>query len=80
MTHRLSLKVGLQALYSNEPALEDVDVVIRANLIDPDGIPGTGDEFFESVAEGGNETELGEDKIRKDDLDLVFRTSLVIDF
>jgi len=76
----LSLKVSLQWLYNCEPALEDVDVVIRAIVVDPDGIPGSGDEFFESVSSGGEEITLGEDRIRKRELDTVFRTSLVVTF
>ena len=40
--------------------------------------PGSGDEFYETVASGGNEFEIGDKKIRKDELDTTFRTSLVI--
>jgi hypothetical protein len=80
MSSHLTLKVSLQWLYSNEPALEDVDVIARVEVIDPDLIPGNGDEFFRTVGEGGAEIELGESQVRKDELDTVFRTSLVIDF
>ena len=80
MSDRLALKFSLQFLYNNEPALEDVDVIARAVLRDPDGIPGSGDEFFETVTEGGAKIELGEDQIRKKPLDTVVSTSLVINF
>jgi putative salt-induced outer membrane protein YdiY len=80
MTDRLSMKVSLQGLYASEPALEDVDIVARVELLDPDGIAGSGDEFFRTVTNGGAEIELGEGQIRKDELDTVFRASLVIDF
>ena len=45
-----------------------------------DGIPGNGDEFFETVSTGGGELVVGEVSIRKDELDTIFRTSLVITF
>jgi len=80
MNRRLSLKVSLQWLYNNEPALEDVDVVARVMLIDPDGVPGSGDELFETVADGGNELTLDETQVRKKALDTVFNASLVINF
>jgi hypothetical protein len=80
MTDRLSLKVSLQGLYNSEPALEDVDIIARIELFDPDGIPGSGDEFFQTTSSEGAEIELGEGQIRKEELDTVFRASLVIDF
>ena len=88
MTHALSaalgthlaLRVGLQWLYEHEPAPEDVAVVARVRVVDPDGVPGTGDELFETVADGGAAITLGADRIRKDRLDTVFRTALVISF
>ena len=41
MSEHLSLKVSLQLLFENEPALEtDLDVIAQVNLIDPDGMPG----------------------------------------
>ncbi len=80
MNKRLSLQAGLQFLFNSEPALEDVDVFARLITVDPDGIPGTGDEYFETVTEGGFEIDIGEDRIRKERLDTVFRTSLVITF
>jgi hypothetical protein len=76
----LALKVSLQGLYNSEPALEDVDVVARVVVVDPDGVPGNGDEFFETVTEGGAEITIGEASIRKKELDVTFRTSLVINF
>jgi hypothetical protein len=81
MSKRVALKVSLQWLYSHEPALEDVDVVARIEIVDPDGIPGNGDEFFRTVTEGGAEIEFDDEaQIRKEELDQVFRTSLVITF
>ncbi len=80
MSKRVALKVSLQFLFNSEPALEDVDLIARLELIDPDGIPGTGDEFFQTVADGGIEIDLGESRLRKEELDTVFRTSLVVNF
>ena len=80
MTTHLSLKVSLQWQYNNEPALEDIDVVARVVIVDPDGTPGTGDEFFETVDSGGAEIVLGEVGERKQQLDTIFRTSLSIKF
>ena len=76
----LSLRVSLQFLYEHEPALEDIDIVARVVLVDPDGTPGTGDELFETVPEGGMSIDLGEGRIRKNPLDTVLRTALVISF
>ncbi|MDP6605203.1 MAG: DUF481 domain-containing protein [Dehalococcoidia bacterium] len=81
MSENLSLKVSLQLLYENEPALETgLDVVAHAELLDPDGIPGSGDELFETVASGGAMLVLGSADARKGSLDTVFRTALVITF
>jgi len=80
MSNHLALKVSLQLLYAAEPALEEVDVVVHVQLIDPDGIPGNGDEIFETIPSGGIEITLGEDNIRKEQLDSIFRTSLQITF
>jgi len=80
MGKRLALKVGLQFLFNSEPALEDVDTFARLELVDPDGMPGTGDEFFRTLSDGGFEIEIGEGQVRKTELDTVFRTSLVINF
>ena len=88
MTHALSaalgthlaLRVGLQWLYEHEPAPEDVAVVARVEVVDPDGVPGSGDELFETVADGGAAITLGASRIRKDRLDTIFRTALVISF
>lgn len=75
-----SLKFSIQWLYNNEPALDDFDLVAQVNLIDPDGIPGNGDEFFETVPSGGAEIELGTVRARKESLDTIVNTSLVIKF
>jgi uncharacterized protein DUF481 len=80
MTRVLSLKVSLQFLYASEPALEEVDVLARVLVVDPDGIAGNGDEYFETVASGGNEFTIGVDSLRKESLDTTFRMSLQITF
>ena len=83
MSTRVALKVSLRFLYNNEPALEDVDQIAWLVLVDPDLIPGDGDEFFQTVepdAPDAFEIEIGEDRARKTELDTVFRTSLVINF
>ncbi len=81
LSRRLSLKVALKWLYNSVPALEDVDVVAQVVLLDPDGIPGNGDELFETVASGGVEIELGSVRERrKERLDAIFTTSLAIEF
>lgn len=80
MTKHVSLKASLQWLYTRKPAIEDVDIIARVVLEDPDGIPGSGDEFFRTVSEGGSEVALGEGQAHKEQLDTIFRTTLVIDF
>ena len=80
ISKRIALKVSLQFLYNSEPALEDVDVIARLIIVDPNGTPGDGDEFFETVDSGGFEITVGEDRARKTELDTIFRTSLVISF
>ena len=80
LSSRLSLRVSLQLLYENHPAPEDVAVIARARVVDPDGVAGTGDELFETVAEGGAAIHVGSDQVRKAPLDTIFRTALVIGF
>ena len=80
LNSHLSLRVSLQFLYENEPALEDIDIIARTVLIDPDGIPGSGDELFETVADVGAEVDLGGGRVRKERLDAIFRTALVVSF
>jgi hypothetical protein len=80
MGKRVSLKVSLQYLFNNLPAFEEVDVIARVVLEDPDGVPGSGDEFFRTVSSGGSEITIGESPVHKEQLDTVFRTTLVIDF
>jgi hypothetical protein len=80
MSKRLSLRVSLVWMYNHEPALEDVDVVARVVVRDPDGIPGNGDEFFETVTDGGYEVVVGETRVRKEKLDQIFKTTLVVSF
>lgn len=80
MSKRLSLRVSLVWRYNNEPSLEDVDVVARVVVRDPDGVPGNGDEFFETVTDGGYEVAVGETRVRKEKLDQIFKTTLVVSF
>lgn len=80
INNHVSLKVSLQWLFNSEPSLEDVDLIARVVLEDPDGTPGSGDEFYRTVAGGGTKITLGEDRVRKEQLDTIFRTGLVIDF
>jgi hypothetical protein len=77
----VSLKVSLRWLYENEPALEsDLDVVAFVELINPDGVPGTGDERYRTVSAGDSKLVFGSADARKDKLDTIFRTSLEIKF
>jgi hypothetical protein len=73
--------VSLQWLYENEPALEsDLDVIAFVEVLNPDGIAGSGDERFRTVGSGGTQLVLGSAEARKDRLDTVIRTALVIKF
>lgn len=76
----LALRVGLQWLYEHEPASEDVAVVARVEVVDPDGAPGSGDELFETVSDGGAAIDLGASRIPRDRLDTIVRTALVVSF
>ena len=76
----LSLRVSLQFLHEQKPSFEDVDIVARVAVIDPDGISASGDELFETVASGGARIDVGQGRIRKKTLDTVLRTALVISF
>lgn len=81
MTQRLSLRISLHWLFNNLPALEDIDLIGAVTLIDPDGIPGSGDEYFETVDSGGGYSiDLGSVQERREKLDTVFTTSLGISF
>ena len=80
MSEHLSLRVSVQHLYEHRPALEDTGIVARVVVIDPDGVAGSGDELFETVATGGAGVDFGTGRIRKRGLDIVFRTALVINF
>jgi len=78
---RVSLKVSLQWLFENEPALEsDLDVVAYVELVNPDGIPSSGDERYRTLSSGSTKLVLGSADARKDKLDTVIRTALVIKF
>jgi hypothetical protein len=80
MSKRLSLRVSWRLLYNSEPALQDVDLVARVELVDPDGVPGSGDEYFQTVSSGGYEIVYGETRVRKESLDQIFKTGLVVSF
>ena len=81
MTSHLSLKVSLQWLFENRPALEaNLDVIAYVTLVNPDGIPASGDEFFRTVGSEGTKLLLGSDHARRQKLDTILRTSLVITF
>jgi len=81
MVRLVSLKVSLQWLYENEPALEsDLDVVAFVDAINPDGIPGSGDERFRTLSSGGSKLVVGSADARKDKLDTIFKTALVLKF
>jgi len=78
---KVSLKVSLQWLFENEPALEtDLDVVAYVVLLNPDGIPSSGDERYQTQASGSTKLVLGSADARKDRLDSIFRTAIVIKF
>jgi hypothetical protein len=78
---KVALKVSLQWLFENEPALEtDLDVIAYVVLLDPDGIPGSGDERYQTQTSGSTKLVLGSANERKDKLDSIFRTALVIKF
>jgi hypothetical protein len=75
------LRVSLQWLYENEPALEsDLDVVAFVEVLNPDGISGSGDERFRTLSSGGSKLVIGSADARKDKLDSIFKTALVINF
>lgn len=81
MVRHVSLKISLQWLYENEPALEpDLDVVAFVDVINPDGIPGTGDERFRTLSSGGSKIVIGSSDARKEKLDTIFKTALVLKF
>jgi hypothetical protein len=81
MNSHLSLKVSLQWLFENRPALEtDLDVVAFAEVVNPDGAPGTGDEYYRTLDSGGTKVVLGKADARKDKLDTILRTSLSVSF
>jgi hypothetical protein len=78
---RVALKVSLQWLFENEPALEpDLDVIAYVEIVNPDGIAGSGDERFRTLSSGGTKLVLGSSSARKDKLDTIVRTSLAIKF
>ena len=60
MSERIALRVSLQWLYNNIPALEEIDVIY--------------------IDESGVEVDFGTTTIRKEKLDSIFSTSLVIKF
>ena len=73
--------MSLQWLFENEPALEsDLDVIAYVELVNPDGIPSSGDERYRTLSAGSTKLVLGSADARKDRLDTVIRTALVIKF
>jgi len=80
MSKRLSLRVSLHWLYNSIPALEDNDLVAQVLVVDPDGIPGNGDEYFETVDTGGFPIDAGTTLERREKLDTMFTTSLGLSF
>ena len=77
----MSLKVSFQWLFANEPAVEsDLDVIAYVEVINPDGVPGTGDERYCTATSGGTTLVLGSADARKNELDTIIRTALVIKF
>jgi len=65
----VSLKISLQWLYENEPALDTgLDVIAFVQAMNPDGIPGSGDERFMTLPSGGSKLVLGSADARKDKL------------
>jgi putative salt-induced outer membrane protein YdiY len=81
MNGHLALKASLQWLYEHEPALETgLDVIAYVDLVDPDGMAGTGDEYYRTVDSGRAKIVVGSADARKDRLDTIVRTALVITF
>jgi hypothetical protein len=81
LVRHLSLRVGIQGLYENRPALEsDLDVIAFVEVLNPDGIAGSGDERFRTLSSGGSKLMIGSSDARRDRLDLIFKTALVIKF
>ena len=81
MTGHLSLKVSLQWLFENQPALEtELDVIAYVTLVNPDGLAASGDEFFRTLESGGTKLLLGSENARREKLDTIVRTALVITF
>jgi len=58
MSEKIALRVSLQWLFNNKPALEEIDVIF--------------------IASGGEEATIGTTTVRKEKLDTIFATSLVI--
>ncbi len=81
ISNHLALKVSLQGLFESQPALEDVDIVAQVELVDPTPLdPGNGDEFFQTVESGGSRLLIGTGETRKEQIDSIFKTSLVVKF
>jgi uncharacterized protein DUF481 len=81
VTNHVAIKASVQWLFENKPALKtDLDVIAYVELVNPDGMPGTGDERFRTTASGGTKLVLGSADARKEKLDTIIRTALVIKF
>jgi hypothetical protein len=57
-----------------------LDVVAFVEVLNPDGIPGSGDERFRTLSSGETKLVVGSSSARKDKLDTIIRTALVIKF
>ena len=55
-------------------------IVAYAELVNPDGIAGSGDEYYRTLESGRTKIVFGSQDARKDKLDTIFRTALVIKF
>lgn len=80
VANHVSIKLSLQWLFENEPALETLDVIAYVEVLNPDRIPGTGDESFRTLASGGTKVVLGSSSARRDKLDTIIRSALVLRF
>ena len=77
---------GAHCWRAQPPAIEHrqqltgFDVVAFVEVTNPDGIPGSGDERFRTLSSGGSKLVVGSADARKDKLDTIFKTALVLKF
>jgi hypothetical protein len=62
------------------PRRADLDVVAFVEVVNPDGIPGSGDERVRTLSSGGSRLVVGSADARKDNLETIFKTALVLEF